>query len=600
VTTGRRPPDPGEPGRPPPRRFRRRPAAAGAPTVDRLSTRPGGRWILRAARSLTLRVVAATLLLSALVVCLAGWFLLSKVAAGLEQSREKSAVSEAATGIASATQTLADTGTADPGDSLNALTQALSVGAGSDANPLYDVVVFASTSVGTVGGPLQLFTRASHHQHQIEPSSVPERLRAAVQHAGDIRYTVTPLSYRGQVRTVPGIVVGGQLDIADQGQYEIYYLFPLSEQVESLALVERAVAFAGIFLVLGLSAVAALVTRQVVRPVRAAALAAERYADGDFAQRLTPGGTDDIARLATAFDDMASNLDAQFHRLQELSRVQRRFVADVSHELRTPLTTVRMAADVLYEGRDDLPVGLRRTAELMQTQLDRFEGLLVDLLEISRFDAGAAALDTEQRELAPIVSAVVDDARPLALRRGCAVRKHLPPGPITAEIDPRRLQRILRNLVVNAIEHSEGEPIDITLAGDRDTVAIVVRDHGVGLRPGDAQRVFDRFWRADPARARTIGGTGLGLSIAREDAHLHGGEVDAWGLPGGGSSFRLLLPRHVGAPVVSEPLPLIPDDAPGGRGAGASVGLLGALTADAAGADAAGADAGGARSGGPR
>lgn len=564
-------PDPGGPGRPPPRRFRRRPLTAGRPAAqgqvaDRLADGPGSRWVGRAGRSLSFRVVTATLLLSALVVCLAGWFLLSKVAAGLEQSREKSAVTEAAAGIASAPGTLADSDTTDAGDSLNALTRSLSVGAGSAANPLYDVVVFASTSEGTGGGALQLGTRSSRHSRVIEPASVPARLRSAVQHGSDISYTVAPLAYEGQPKTVPGIVVGGQVDVADRGQYEIYYLFPLSEQVQSLALVERAVVLAGGLLILGLSVVAAVVTRQVVRPVRAAALAAERYADGDFAQRLAPGGTDDIARLATAFDDMASNLDAQFHRLQELSRVQRRFVADVSHELRTPLTTVRMAADVLYEGREDLPGGLRRSAELMQTQLDRFEGLLVDLLEISRFDAGAAALDVEQRALAPLIAAVLDDAQPLALRRGCALRRHLPPGPVTAEVDPRRLQRILRNLVVNAIEHSEGLPVDITLAGDRDTAAIVVRDHGMGLRPGDAGRVFDRFWRGDPARARTTGGTGLGLSIAREDAHLHGGEVDAWGTPGGGAAFRLLLPRHVGGPVLSEPLALVP----GGPGPTAS------------------------------
>jgi len=551
-------PDPAGARRPAPARFRRRPAPDAAITAveePAWSLTPRGRRLRRAARSLTLRVVAATLVISAVVVCLAGWFLLRQVADGLEASRERSAVSEASVGISSAAALLAAATTPDAGDRVNDLTQALALRGGADAKPpLYDVVVFASTADQNGA----LLSRAPRASGSIDPASVPARLRLAVRADPAVSYTVAPLRYSGVARTVPGIVVGGQ--VQDQGTYEIYYVFPLQEQVTSLGLVEQAVLLAGGLLVLGLCLVAALVTRQVVRPVRAAALAAERYADGDFAQRLEPGGTDDIARLATAFDDMASNLEAQFHRLRELSRVQQRFVADVSHELRTPLTTVRMAADVLYEDRADLPVGLARGAELMQTQLDRFEALLVDLLEISRFDAGAAALDAERLDLAVLVTSAVEDIAPLALRRGCVLRTRLPAGPITAEVDPRRVRRILRNLLANAIDHSEGQPIEVTLAGDRLTAAIVVRDRGVGLRPEDAEQVFDRFWRADPARARTTGGTGLGLSIAREDAHLHGGEVDAWGAIGHGAAFRVLLPRSGRGPLLSEPLPLVPAD----------------------------------------
>jgi len=130
-----------------------------------------------------------------------------------------------------------------------------------------------------------------------------------------------------------------------------------------------------------------------------------------------------------------------------------------------------------------------------------------------------------------------------------------------AEVDRRRVERILRNLLVNAVEHGEGREVVVTVAGDRDTVAVAVRDHGVGLAPGEEQLVFERFWRADPSRARTVGGTGLGLAISHEDARLHGGWLQAWGEKGRGSVFRLTLPRGAGQPLAGSPLPLGPDEA---------------------------------------
>jgi two-component system sensor histidine kinase MtrB len=278
-------------------------------------------------------------------------------------------------------------------------------------------------------------------------------------------------------------------------------------------------------------------------------------------------GTDDIARLGEAFNKMAGALQTQIRQLEELSRVQRRFVSDVSHELRTPLTTVRMAADLLYEAREDFgDPSAERSAELLQNQLDRFESLLSDLLEISRFDAGAAVLDAEPVDLRDIVTRVVEAADPLARRKGSDVVVHGAEEPVTAEVDSRRIERVLRNLLVNALEHGEGRPVEIRLAAAEGAVAVAVRDHGIGLKPGEASRVFHRFWRADPARARTTGGTGLGLSIALEDANLHGGWLQAWGEPGGGSQFRLTLPRGAGHEILRSPLPLEPEDSRSNRG----------------------------------
>jgi two-component system, OmpR family, sensor histidine kinase MtrB len=219
-----------------------------------------------------------------------------------------------------------------------------------------------------------------------------------------------------------------------------------------------------------------------------------------------------------------------------------------------------MAADLLHDSSADLPPELSRSSELLQAQLDRFELLLADLLEISRYDAGAAVLEAEPVDLSGLVTRVVDLAAPLASTRGSTVLADVPDRPMIVDADPRRIDRVLRNLVENAIEHAEGGPVEVCVRGGAGGVAVTVRDHGVGLRPGEASLVFGRFWRADPARARTTGGTGLGLSIALEDVQLHNGWLQAWGEPDRGSVFRMTLPWRVDAGISSSPLPLSPDD----------------------------------------
>ncbi|MCB1254486.1 MAG: HAMP domain-containing histidine kinase, partial [Austwickia sp.] len=252
-------------------------------------------------------------------------------------------------------------------------------------------------------------------------------------------------------------------------------------------------------------------------------------------------------------------LQSQIRQLEDLSRVQQVFVSDVSHELRTPLTTIRMAADLIHEGRGEFSPALGRSAELLNTELDRFEALLADLLEISRFDAGAAALELDRVDLGALAERVVQAAAPLADKRGSTVTVDVAPGGVFADADARRVERIVRNLLVNAIEHGEGLPVTIRVAANSTAAAIAVHDLGVGLRPGEASLVFNRFWRADPARARTTGGTGLGLAISLEDARLHDGWLQAWGEAGRGSVFRLTLPRVAGEPIGESPLPLAPE-----------------------------------------
>lgn len=161
---------------------------------------------------------------------------------------------------------------------------------------------------------------------------------------------------------------------------------------------------------------------------------------------------------------------------------------------------------------------------------------------------------------------VIGGAEPLAERKGTRIVVVGDDQPVIAEADARRVERVLRNLVVNAVEHGEGRDVVVRMGVAQGAVAVAVRDYGVGLKPGEATRVFNRFWRADPARARTTGGTGLGLSIAVEDARLHGGWLQAWGEPGGGSQFRLTLPRTADEPLRGSPIPLEPEDSRRNRG----------------------------------
>jgi len=483
-----------------------------------------------------------------------GFLLLSRVTTGLLDAAERTAVTEASAGLVDAQRISAAAASAanatSPASVVDTIVASLASRAGNP--PQYDVLMLA----GETGGG----AAPERGTNLVSDASVPPELRAAVLLTERQSWTYTEIRYLDG-RSAPGIVVGAPLAVTDVGTYELYYLFPLTDEESTLDLVRSTVIGTGILLVVLLGVVAAIVTRQVVAPVRSAARVAEQFSDGHLRERMAVRGEDDLARLAMAFNDMAASLEQQIHRLEELSAVQQRFVSDVSHELRTPLTTIRMAADLLFESRADLDPPTARSAELLQTQLDRFENLLSDLLEISRYDAGAAVLDLETVDLVSLVTRAAESSRPLADRRGSTVTVTALTEPCPVECDPRRIDRVMRNLLDNAIEHGEGHPIEITIASDGTAAAVTVRDHGVGLSDADIAHVFDRFWRADPARARTTGGTGLGLSIAMEDTRLHAGWLEAWGQPGVGACFRLTLPCRADVALEVSPLPLVDSDA---------------------------------------
>jgi two-component system sensor histidine kinase MtrB len=526
-------------------------------------------------RSIQARVVASTVVLSAVVISVVGWFLLQQTRQGLLEHRVAAVVAEATNETRDARTRLA----AASGTDLDYAAQ---------QRDLVEPIIASGESRGfgvVLAGPVgagggRISDGGAQFTPGLDIASVPATLEEHFARVAPTAWTYTSLrsvappgvatSLTGRERTGagsteqdrPGIVVGSQVRLPSNGlTYTLYYLFPLDEDRETLALVTRALLTAAVLLLVLVAGLTWLVARQVVTPVRLARQVAERLAAGQLQERLRVSGEDDLARLATSFNQMASSLQRQIRRLEELSRVQRRFVSDVSHELRTPLTTVRMAGDVLHDARRSFDPVTARAAELLQVELDRFETLLADLLEISRFDAGAAVLDVGDVDLAVVVHRVVDATAALAEQRDVRVLVREPDRPCLAEADVRRVERIVRNLVTNAIDHAESRDIVVRVAGDDHAAAITVRDHGVGLAAGESAMVFNRFWRADPARARTSGGTGLGLSIALEDTHLHGGWLQAWGRPHRGAQFRLTLPRRAGGSLRQSPLPLVPTDA---------------------------------------
>jgi two-component system sensor histidine kinase MtrB len=514
-----------------------------------LARRLKSRW----RSSLQLRVVSTTLVVSALVVSLLGIFLMQQIASNLLRGAEAQAFTQGRDGLLFAQSDPAASKPTGPG-SHDAMAQILERLLPTAQNSAADygvaITVRQNKSSPAYWAAVQSNLDYRSLQH-------PAILAAPVHAAnGPMKFARLPYPNATSPNT-SGLLYSARFGTA----YRLYYFFPLTQLQNELYLIQRTLVLVGLALVFLLAGIAWLVTRWVVMPVARAAQGAQLLSTGRLDERLVVHGQDEIAALATSFNEMAASLQDKMRELQELSHVQRQFVSDVSHELGTPLTTIRMAADLLYEAREQLESSASRSAELLQSQLGRFELLLGDLLEISRYDANAATLEAEHVDVSDVVRQSADVAQQLAERRGCRIEFRLPAEPCLAEMDRRRVERILRNLLCNAVEHGEGRDVVVTSAADRDAVAVAVRDFGVGLAPGEEHLVFDRFWRADPARARATGGTGLGLAIALEDARLHGGWLEAWGERGSGSVFRLTLPRTAGAELAGSPLALVPDEA---------------------------------------
>ena len=497
-------------------------------------------------RSLQLRVVVLTLGLSLAVILVLGFVLTSQITNRVLDVKVRAATEE----IDRARNTVSGIVSGEEARSLdsslqlarNTLISKTGQSSGAALAGTFDAVLMVPGD-----GP-----RAATGTGPVD--QIPKSLRDFVK-AGQVSYqysTVHTESFSG-----PALLIGTPAP-SRVPNLELYLIFPLNSEESTISLVRGTIATGGLVLLVLLAGIALLVSRQVVLPVRSASRIAERFAEGHLSERMPVRGEDDMARLAVSFNDMAESLQRQITQLEEFGNLQRRFTSDVSHELRTPLTTVRMAADLIYDHSEELDPALRRSIELMVNELDRFETLLNDLLEISRHDAGVAELSVEAVDLRLTVNKALGNVGHLADEAGIELLLDVPEQEVIAEVDPRRVERILRNLIANAIDHAEHKPVRIRMAADEDTVAVTVRDYGVGLRPGEEKLVFSRFWRSDPSRVRRSGGTGLGLAISIEDARLHQGRLEAWGEPGKGACFRLTLPLTRGHKVTTSPLPLKP------------------------------------------
>jgi two-component system sensor histidine kinase MtrB len=502
-------------------------------------------------------MVTYTVVASSILVALFGVLVVTRTTSGLLHAKLVSATDQIENGQRTANGFLNQLGPHDESSArqtMPSIAQILSQGGAG--GPVPAVMLFPPPALSATNVPP---ANSSTEVPTVQLSSVLSDLRTYVgTNQMAHQYVSCAVDNTGNR---PCLAVGIAVPSTRAGTFQLFYLFPLDAEQTAANVTRNTVIIIGVALVLMLALMAWLVTQIVVRPVRLAARTAQRLSAGLLDQRMEVRGEDDLALLGAAFNQMAVNLQRQIVRLEDMSRLQRRFTSDVSHELRTPLTTVRMAADLLHSNRDDLDPMMARSAELLHAELDRFDELMTDLLEISRFDAGFAVLDAEPTDLVPAIHRVVRGLAAVAEQAGVTVAVNVPDEPVIAEVDPRRAERVLRNLVGNAIEHSEGRPVEVMLGVDERAVAVTVRDHGIGLKPGEEKLVFNRFWRADPSRARQTGGTGLGLSISLEDARLHGGWLEAWGAPGLGAQFRLTLPVRAGSKLASAPLPLVPLDA---------------------------------------
>lgn len=494
--------------------------------------------------SLLTRVVAITLGLALLAILAVGVYLSQTVAGGLFEQRRDRILDEAADVSASFVGVMNSSEDRTRTQQQDAATEfVLSLRTDNETSERHAALIPAAGTGLTV---------VSTDRAVVE--LVSDELRQQVREGEGLFYQ--SVSWETADGQVPAMVVGTRVDLRGSGPGELYLLYSLENEQHTLTFVNRAMIGGGVVLMVLITGIAFVVGRSIVGPLEQAATAAELIAHGDLGARVPVRGQDEIASLGRSFNDMSETVQAHVEELEELSRLQRRFVSDVSHELRTPLTTIAMGASVVEAHKDEFDPEVERSVELMTEQIDRFEVLLSDLLEISRFDAGGAELEAGPVDLNTVVETVASGLAALADTRESELDVQVFPGNAWAAVDRRRIERILRNLISNALEHGGGAPVRITVGADDEAVAVVVQDRGNGLSPEQAEHVFDRFWRGDPSRARTVGGTGLGLAISLEDAHLHDGWLQAWGQEGEGAVFRLTLPRRPGSTLRRSPLSL--------------------------------------------
>ncbi|MEL0257156.1 MAG: MtrAB system histidine kinase MtrB, partial [Pontimonas sp.] len=437
--------------------------------------------------SLLTRTVAITVTLSGIAVTVIGGYMSLTIADSLFTGRSDQILNETSRAATTA-QALFD----------NSVTPAGTIDVETANTSAQTAIRSAQSSPGGSGfailrtpGQITPQTMTSTSTAGLDLSVVTTELRSRVVADPDqIHYQSVLVTVEGEQR--PGLVSAASLQVPSAGQYELYLIYDLVDVQNTLTLIQQTLIAGSLALVVTIGVVTFFVVRLAIGPVRRAAQTAERLAQGFLEERLFEKGEDVIAVLARSFNKMADSMQSQIVKLATLSRVQQRFVSDVSHELRTPLTTIRLAGDVLYEQRETFSAENARTIELLITQIERFEIMLTDLLEMSRYDAGAVALEVDEVNIVALVEDCLDQLSPLATQKGSNLVVDVRGGYGECEVDQRRIRRIILNFVGNAIDHGEGRPIVAFIDSNEEAVSIAVRDWGVGMSPEQVERVFDR------------------------------------------------------------------------------------------------------------
>ena len=493
--------------------------------------------------SLVIRITGTIVTLSLVLIWLLGSALFSQVSSGIFDEKLKLSILDAQSTARNTQIQLIYSNYQEKAAFISVFDEILALPPKTYEGTAKEIAVFSFSNIGES----YVFEGTSNF---LDPKSIPPKFRETTRKAKDSQWERAQLVYTDG-KTEPGIVVGNNLIISGVGKYEFYVIFSLAQQERTMSLIFNYLLLAGVVLTFLIGLTTYFVMRRLIAPIQDAARVAEELTNGNLDLRMDFQGEDEIASLGYSFNEMAVSLQQQISRLENLSKLQQRFVSDVSHELRTPLTTIRMASQVIFATKDTFEPTVARSAELLISQIERFESLLTDLLEVSRFDAQAAVMEVEEIDLVALVKETIDYVHPSQDR---IITLQAPNTSIMVDVDPRRIKRIIRNLISNALDHREDKRVDVRIAETDNEVSVGVRDYGSGFNFVDRKMLFERFWRADSSRARSTGGTGLGLSISLEDAKLHQGEIDAWGERGKGAHFVLTIPKYAGGSIESRPI----------------------------------------------
>lgn len=500
--------------------------------------------------SLQFRALATAGVLMFLSFLAVGWSLSSQIATSLFENQKSQALQESISGFRNVQSVLNSSEMRSDSEIRRNVSRTLTVlDAGASGKRSWILVPLE-------GQGKQGFIPEQSSDKSLNSSSIPTDFKNTVRDRDGVYWQTSTITTfeNNRERTYPVLIVGTHVSIAQNPHYGLFTVYDMTDSSSTIAHINF-VLFGGFCALLTVVlSVVWFVTRFVVRPITQTAITAERLAAGDLDQRVSVKGEDQAARLGISFNRMADSLQEKIVQLERLSTLQQRFVSDVSHELRTPLSTVRLGTELLYDSRENMTPMQVRSVELLHGQVDRFQSMLADLLEISRFDAGSAMLTIDTEDFIQVLSNILQEALPHLERTNTKLNVHTNHESIMVDMDRVRIERVLRNLLYNAIEHGESRPIDVYVDANATNLGIAVRDHGIGLSEDEAVQVFNRFWRADTSRKRTLGGTGLGLSIAAEDVRLHGGTLEAWGEKGRGACFTMNLPLVHGAPLGESPV----------------------------------------------